>query len=127
MGCGDYLRAQRSPDNFAARAGACSPKRVTRAAKGCPPLPLQILNDIREPKLAEALQAMWRRELGVNISIEPYEQKTFFKTSGKNMTHTFAFSGWVADFADPVTFLNLFTTGNGNNFGPAGPISPMTS
>ena len=83
--------------------------------KGLPTIPLQVLNDIRQPKLAEALQAMWRRELGVNISIEPYEQKTFFQNQ-QNMTHTFAFCGWVADFADPVTFLNLFTTGNGNNW-----------
>jgi oligopeptide transport system substrate-binding protein len=32
------------------------------------------------------------------------------------MTHTLAVLGWVGDFPDPVTFLSLFMTGNGNNW-----------
>lgn len=113
-GCGNYVPPKGPSVNFD-EARRLLADAGYPGGKGLPTLPLQVLNDIRQPKLAEALQAMWRRELGVNISIEPYEQKTFFQNQ-QTMTHTFAFSGWVADFADPVTFLNLFVTGNGNNW-----------
>ena len=51
----------------------------------------------------------------MRATIEPYEQKTWLQNQ-QSMTHTVAVLGWVADFADPVTFLGIFTTGNGNNW-----------
>jgi len=112
--CGGYNARARAPDDVA------EARRLLEAAgfpggRGLPTLPLQVLNDNRQPKLAEALQAMWLRELGVHITIEPSEQKTWLQNQ-QTMTHTFAVLGWVADFPDPVTFLGLFTTGNGNNW-----------
>ena len=58
---------------------------------------------------------MWQRELGVRITIEPYEQKTLFQNQ-QTMAHTIGTLGWVADFADPITFLSIFLTGGGNNW-----------
>ena len=112
--CGGYTTRARVPDDFA------EARRLLEAAgfpggRGLPVLPVQVLNDNRQPKLAEALQAMWQRELGVRITIEPSEQKTWLQNQ-QSMTHTLALLGWVADFADPVTFLGLFATGNGNNW-----------
>ncbi len=83
--------------------------------QGLPELPMQVLNDSFLPRLAEALQAMWARELGVRITIEMYEQKTWLQNQ-QSKSHTLGLLGWVADFADPVTFLDLFTTDNGNNW-----------
>jgi len=113
-GCGGYLAPARPPDSFD-EARRLLAEAGYPDGKGMPSIPLMVLNDIRQPKLAEAIQAMWRRELGVQATIEPYEQKTWLQNQ-QSMTHTAAFLGWIADFADPVTFLNLFVTGNGNNW-----------
>jgi oligopeptide transport system substrate-binding protein len=83
--------------------------------RGLPSFPMQVLNDDKQPKVAEAIQAMWRRELGVRITIEPIEQKTVFQNQ-QTLTHTIGITGWLADYADPITFLDLFRTGGGNNW-----------
>ncbi len=83
--------------------------------KNFPVVPVQVLNDESQPKMMEALQAMWQRELGIHIAIEPYEQKTLFQNE-QTLAHTLALGGWTADFADPVTFLDIFRTGNGQNW-----------
>jgi oligopeptide transport system substrate-binding protein len=112
--CGTYVAPTRSADDFG-EARRLLAEAGYPGGKGLPTIPLQVLNDIRQPKLAEALQAMWQRELGVSISIEPYEQKTWLQNQ-QTMNHTLGVLGWVGDFADPVTFLSLFLTGNGNNW-----------
>jgi oligopeptide transport system substrate-binding protein len=58
---------------------------------------------------------MWQRELGIKITIEPYEQKTWLQNQ-QSMAHTLALLGWTADFADPVTFLDVFRSGGGQNW-----------
>ncbi|MEJ1973343.1 MAG: ABC transporter substrate-binding protein [Lacunisphaera sp.] len=83
--------------------------------KGLPSFSLQVLNDTRQPKLAEAVQAMWARDLGVHVTIETNEQKIWFQTQ-QSMQHQIGFMGWTADFPDPVTFLSICQTGNGNNW-----------
>ena len=83
--------------------------------RGLPSFPMQVLNDDKLPKVAEAIQAMWQRELGVRITIEPYEQKTWLQNQ-QTLTHTIGIMGWSADYADPTTFLDLFRTGGGNNW-----------
>jgi oligopeptide transport system substrate-binding protein len=83
--------------------------------QGLPVLPLQVLNDSTSPRIAEALQAMWQRDLGVRVAIETYEQKTWLQNQ-QTMTHTFGLLRWTADFVDPLTFLGLFTSKNPNNW-----------
>jgi len=112
--CGSYLPPEGLKDDFG-EARRLLTEAGFSGGRGLPVLPLQVLNDIRQPKLAEALQAMWQRELGVQISIEPYEQKTWLQNQ-QTMSHTFGFLGWVGDYADPITFLSLFVTGGGNNW-----------
>lgn len=83
--------------------------------KDFPVIPVQVMNDENQPKMLEAIQAMWQRELGIRISIEPYEQKTWLQNQ-QSMQHTLGVLGWTGDFADPVTFLDIFRTGNGQNW-----------
>ena len=112
--CGDYESTARIQEN------AATARDLLKAAgypdgKGLPPISLQILNDQRQPKLAEAAQAMWARELGVKVTIEMNEQKIWLQNQ-QSMTHQIAFLGWTADFADPITFLGLAQTDNGQNW-----------
>jgi oligopeptide transport system substrate-binding protein len=52
----------------------------------------------------------------INISILPYDAAIFYDTIQE---HDFdlAQAGWAADFDDAETFLDLFQTGGGNNWG----------
>ncbi len=83
--------------------------------QGLPVFELQVRNDELQPKMVEAVQAMWQSELGVRISIALLEQKVVIENQ-QTLNFTIGANGWVADFADPVTFLDLFVTGGGNNW-----------
>jgi len=64
--------------------------------------------------VAEAAQAMWRRHLGISIGILQQEFNVYNKaqTLGE---YDIAFAGWNADYYDPITFIDMFITGGGNN------------
>ena len=66
--------------------------------------------------LAEAMQQMWRQNLGVDIQLVNQEWKVYRDTMH---AHNFALgrSGWIADYVDPHVFLEIWVTGNGNNDG----------
>lgn len=66
--------------------------------------------------IAEAIQAMWRKVLNVNIELENKEWKVYLNTLQKDPPHIFRMS-WGADYPDPDTFMNLFTGFSGNNHG----------
>ncbi|MBC7368294.1 MAG: peptide ABC transporter substrate-binding protein [Undibacterium sp.] len=112
--CGGYTGPAGLPLDFAA-ARALLAEAGFPGGKGLPTMPMQVLNDDKQPKVAEAIQAMWRRELGVSITIEPSEQKTLIQNQ-QTLAHTIGIMGWTADFPDPITFLDVFKKGGGNNW-----------
>jgi oligopeptide transport system substrate-binding protein len=65
-------------------------------------------------QMPEAMQQMWKVHLGIDIAIVLQEGRVLFDSL---RTHTFdiAPAGWVGDYLDPSSFLDLFRTGNGNN------------
>lgn len=65
-------------------------------------------------KLAEAVVAMWNRELGIRLQLENKEWKVYLDTQ-VHMEFDISRAGWIGDYMDPITFLEMFTTGNGNN------------
>lgn len=83
--------------------------------KGLPTLDLQVRNDEHQPRVAEVLQAQWAKELGVKLTITPLEQKTWVQNQ-QTLNYTLSGAGWIGDFVDPVTFLDLFVSGGGNNW-----------
>ena len=64
--------------------------------------------------VAETIQQMWKEELNVNVGIESQGWKVWLDTQN-NMNYDIACFGWIGDFIDPVTFLDMWTTGNGSN------------
>jgi len=83
--------------------------------QGLPVLDLQVRNDEHQPRMAEVLQAAWRKELGVTLTITPLEQKTWVQNQ-QTLNYALSGAGWIGDFVDPVTFLGLFVSGGGNNW-----------
>ncbi|MAL25627.1 MAG: ABC transporter substrate-binding protein [Croceicoccus sp.] len=82
--------------------------------RGFPDVEILINTSEAHRKIAEALQAMWRKELDVNIGIYNQEWKVYLD-SQSNLDYDLVRAGWIADYAYPNTFLDIFTTGNGNN------------
>jgi len=85
------------------------------AGRGLPVVDLQVRNDEYQPRIAEVLQAAWKKELGLNVTITPLEQKTWVQNQ-QTLNYTISGAGWIGDFVDPVTFLDLFASGGGNNW-----------
>ena len=83
--------------------------------RGLPPFEIQVRNDEFQPKIIEAVQAMWERELGIHATIAQLELKTTLQNQ-RVMDFTVGANGWVADFPDPVAFLDLFVTNGGSNW-----------
>jgi oligopeptide transport system substrate-binding protein len=53
--------------------------------------------------------------LGVHATLATLEQKTWIQNQ-QTLNYAVSTSGWAGDFLDPVTFLDLFVTGGGNNW-----------
>ena len=64
--------------------------------------------------VAEALQNMWETELGVKVTLNNQEWAVFLQTR-KDGNYSIARNGWIADYNDPMAFLDMWLTGGGNN------------
>lgn len=63
---------------------------------------------------AEAVQAMWRQHLNILIDIQNKDWGSYISAQ-QNLDFDLASAGWIGDYLDPTTFLNMWTKGNGNN------------
>lgn len=64
--------------------------------------------------IAEALQQMWNRTLGIDIALENQESRVQ-AVSMRSGNYEVARYAWVGDYLDPSTFLELMTGDSGNN------------
>lgn len=64
--------------------------------------------------VVEAIQDQIKRNLGIRIDLVNQEWKVYLQTLHRDAPPVYRAS-WGADFPDPETFMNLFTTHNGNN------------
>jgi len=94
-------------------------KRLLAAAgypggKGFPRLKVLLASKETAATLAQAVQAMWRETLGVDVEIENKEWNAYL-VAMQDLDYDIANSGWIGDYLDPLTFLEMCTPGNGNN------------
>jgi oligopeptide transport system substrate-binding protein len=104
----------------AARTDVAEAKALLAAAgypegRGLPVIELQARNDEIMPRIAEALQAMWQRDLGFRTAVVQLEQKTWVQNQ-QSGNYGISTAAWTADFPDPVTFLGLFTKNSAYNW-----------
>lgn len=52
-------------------------------------------------------------KLGVNVQVDIYPDVSTWKTARNEYQYDFYTMGWNGDYNDPMTFMELFTTGNG--------------
>lgn len=82
--------------------------------KGFPTLELIYNTSTSHQKIMESLQEQWKQNLGIDVKISNMEFKTLVP---KRIAHDFTIArgGWIGDYNDPMTFLDLFTTKSGQN------------
>lgn len=112
--CAGYTARATVPTDFGA-ARLLLAEAGFPGGRGLPSLDLQVRNDEHQPRVAEVLQAQWAKELGVTLTITPLEQKTWVQNQ-QTLNYTLSGAGWIGDFVDPVTFLDLFVSTGGNNW-----------
>ncbi|RME17915.1 MAG: peptide ABC transporter substrate-binding protein [Alphaproteobacteria bacterium] len=80
------------------------------------PLDLTLIYNTSEghKKIAIAISQMWKQTLGVNVTLENQEWKTFLQTRG-NKDYEVARAGWCGDYNEASTFLDLVDTDSGYN------------
>jgi oligopeptide transport system substrate-binding protein len=66
--------------------------------------------------IAEACGQDWKNVLGLDITLANQEWNTYTNGLGE---HKFGVArlGWIADYNDPITYLELMVTGNAYNYG----------
>jgi oligopeptide transport system substrate-binding protein len=64
--------------------------------------------------IAEFLQQQWKEVLGLEITLNQLEAKSFFVLQSKG-DYQLSHSTWIGDYYHPFTFLELFQSGHRNN------------
>ena len=82
--------------------------------KGFPQVDYLYNTDKGHKAVAEALQNMWNTQLGVNVSLANQDWNVFLEERKDGKFHI-ARGGWIADYNDPMCFLDMFITISGNN------------
>jgi len=62
--------------------------------------------------MAQAIQQQWNKVFGIQVTLEPIESKVFMDRVAKK-DYGLALGSWVADFDDPITFLEVFKSKSG--------------
>jgi oligopeptide transport system substrate-binding protein len=66
-------------------------------------------------QVAAEMQALWRRDLGINsIGLRAQEWKVYLNSQDL-VDFDMDLSAWIGDYNDPQTFIDMFVTGGGNN------------
>ncbi len=82
--------------------------------EGFPAVTYLYNTSVNHRMIGEALQRQWREALNVEVMLEQQEWAAFLETRRRG-DYQLARNGWIADYNDPVTFLDMWVTGGGNN------------
>ncbi len=83
--------------------------------KGLPPFELLFNNSESHRLVAEAVQEMWHRELGIDVRLLNQDRKSTLDARRAG-SYQIMRDVWIADFVDPASFLDIFASDSGNNY-----------
>jgi oligopeptide transport system substrate-binding protein len=111
-GLGGY-RIPRDPDEqLSPDARRAKAQRLFRRAGYGPEQSLRVElrfnTSAQHRRLAVAVAAMWKQVLGVSTELVQEEWKVFVNNRRQGVITELFRGGWIADYADPVSFLDLF-------------------
>jgi oligopeptide transport system substrate-binding protein len=82
--------------------------------KGFPAFTLLFNTSNAHQSIAEAIQQMWNKNLGIKCTLK-VEEWGVYLDDRNNLNYQVARAGWIGDYMDPNTFLDMWVTGGGNN------------
>src|SRR5439155_10567415 len=83
-------------------------------AKGMPSVEILFNTLETHRSIAEAIQQMWKKNLGIDARLQNQEWKVYLD-SQRQLNYQVCRAGWTGDYPDPNTFLDMWLTGGGNN------------
>ena len=113
-GTAGYTADASLPTDFA-QARALLAEAGFPGGKGLPPFELTFNSSETHRVIAEAIQEMWRRELGVEVRLVTQELKSTLEARRAGNFEILR-SVWNGDYVDPSSFLDIWRTGSGNNY-----------
>lgn len=66
-------------------------------------------------KMALAVSSLWKQVLGVHSTLVNEDYKVFLQNREQKVLTQVFLAGWISDYADAYSFLNLFRTAHGRN------------
>jgi len=108
-----------TPPTFAEKDDVAAAKALLAEAgypegKGFPKLVLQYNTNESHKRIGEFIQNQWKTNLGIDLELQNKEWATYLADQNA-MNYVISRAGWIGDYNDPMTFLEMWTTGNGNN------------
>jgi oligopeptide transport system substrate-binding protein len=82
--------------------------------KGMPTIEIQFNTSDDHKAIAELIQAQWRKYLSIRVSLRNQEWASHL-SSQQRLDYQVSRAGWIGDYLDPNTFLDMFVTGGANN------------
>ncbi len=82
--------------------------------EGFPTVEYMYNTNDKHKAIGEALQNMWQEQLGVTVNLSNQDWNVFLE-SRKQGDYQIARNGWIADYNDPCSFLDMWYTGGVNN------------
>lgn len=113
-GIGDYAPPADFTTDFA-KARRLLAEAGYPGGAGLPPLELLYNSSENHRLIAEAVQEMWRRELGVKVQLTNQENKVVLAARSAGDFQIIR-GDWVADYIDPSTFLDVWRGKSGTNY-----------
>lgn len=95
-------------------ARECLAKAGFPGGKGMPRVAILFNTSEDHRRIAEAIQAMWKRELSIDVELANQEWGSYLNAC-VTLQYDVARRSWIGDYLDPNTFLSCFITGDGNN------------
>ncbi|MEO6462957.1 MAG: peptide ABC transporter substrate-binding protein [Candidatus Eisenbacteria bacterium] len=97
-----------------AYARECLAKAGYPGGKGFPKIEILFNTSEDHRRIAEAIQAMWKRDLGIPVALSNQEWASYLAATNAK-EYDVARRSWIGDFRDPMTFLDMWVSGSGNN------------
>jgi ABC-type oligopeptide transport system substrate-binding subunit len=97
-----------------ARARECLARAGFPGGRGFPTISILFNTSDDGKRIAEAVQAMWGRTLGIRVQVLNQEWGSYLQSTVA-LQYDVARRSWIGDYLDPTTFLGTMASGDGNN------------
>lgn len=81
---------------------------------GLPPVTVRIPGGEDNQRIADLMESSWGEYLNLEVIVETVEYPRYFDSLGED-TYQLGSISWIGDFADPLTFLQMWTSGSNLN------------